>query len=145
MKVILLQKVPGIGDVEEVKDVADGYARNFLFPRHLAVQASPRALAEMKAEQKRRSKVEEKDLQDQQKLAEHLDGFSLSFKEKASDKGVLYAAINSTRIAEELNKKGFAVQKNQVMASTIKTPGEYDVTIKLRHGLEASVHISVSA
>jgi large subunit ribosomal protein L9 len=145
MKVILLQKVPGIGDIDDVKEVADGYARNFLFPRHLAVQASPQAVSEMKAHQKKISKESEQDLKDQQILAEKLDGLTLEVKEKGNDSGKLYAAIGPARLVSELKKKGITVNRNQIEVEPIKEAGDYEATIRLRHGLEATISITVSA
>ncbi len=71
MKVILLQNVPCLGKIDEVKNVADGYARNFLFPKHLAVQSTSSAIAEIEAQKKKKAKDELKDLQKQQVLAEN--------------------------------------------------------------------------
>ena len=68
MKVILLQKVSGLGNIDEIKEVADGYARNFLFPNHLAVQASPELVASIGARRKKESTVSEHDLKEQQKF-----------------------------------------------------------------------------
>jgi large subunit ribosomal protein L9 len=145
MKVILLQKVPGIGDVDDVKEVADGYARNFLFPRNLAVQASSAATAQVSAHKKKLIKEAENDLQEQQSLAVRLDGLVIEIKEKASDKGLLYAAIGPQRLVEELKKRGFVVVKSQVTMKPIKEAGEFQAIVRLRHGLEADVGIIVSA
>lgn len=145
MKVILLQKVPGIGDIDDVKEVADGYARNFLFPRHLAVQASVGAVAQVSAHKKKMAKEAESDLQEQQSLADRLDGFVIEIKEKASDKGLLYAAVGPQRLVDELKKRGFVILKTQIVMKPIKEAGEFQATVRLRHGLEANVSIIVSA
>lgn len=145
MKVVLLQKVPGIGDIDDVREVADGYARNFLFPKHLAVQASTTVIAQVSAHKKKLAKEAENDLQEQQSLADRLDGLVLDIKEKVSDKGLLYAGIGAQRIADELKKRNFSITKNQVEMKPIKEIGEFPVTIRLRHGLEAEISIIVSA
>jgi large subunit ribosomal protein L9 len=144
MKVILLQKVPGIGDIDDVKEVADGYAKNFLFPRHLAVQASASAVAQVSAHKKKLAKEAENDLQEQQSLADRLDGMAIEVKEKISDKGLLYAAVGPQRLVDELKKRGFGILKTQVVMKPIKEAGEFQATIRLRHGLEANVNIIVS-
>ena len=89
MKVVLLQKVTGLGNVDEIKEVAEGYARNFLFPRHLAVQASPRMLQEIENRHQREAKQAERDLHEQQQLAARIDGVEVELKEKASEGGSL--------------------------------------------------------
>lgn len=145
MKVILLQKVPGIGDIDELKEVADGYARNFLFPHHLAVQASVSAVAQVSAHKKKLMKDAENDLQEQQSLADRLDGMVIEIKEKASDKGLLYAAVGPQRLVDELKKRGVVILKTQIVMKPIKEAGEFQATVRLRHGLEANVNIIVSA
>ena len=143
MKVILLQKITGVGDTDQVKEVADGYARNFLFPRNLAVPASPQALKDLQLQKTKKAKLETQDLQKQQSLAQKLDGLLLEFKEKTSEKGQLYAAVTITTIINELTKRGLDVAKNQITLEPIKEPGDYTAQVKLRHGLEAELNISV--
>ncbi|KKQ40257.1 MAG: Ribosomal protein L9 [Candidatus Magasanikbacteria bacterium GW2011_GWA2_37_8] len=144
MKVILLQKIKGLGDIDDIKEVADGYAINFLFPKHLAVQASPSAEHDLKAKLKRVAKESEYELKDQQQLAEKLDALELAIKAKANDDGLLYAAIGPQKIAELLKAKGCAVIKSQIFLKPIKEAGDYKAKVKLRHGLEAEVSITVS-
>lgn len=144
MKVILLQNVPNVGKLDEVKEVSEGYARNFLFPRHLAVQASPKALKDITAHQDRLKKDTEKELQREQAVAARLDGFEIVFKEKASDKGALYAAVTPTKIADQLVAKGFAVTKDAIKVKPIKECGTFPATVAMGHGLEAHIHITVS-
>lgn len=145
MKVVLLQKVPGIGDIDDVKEVADGYARNFLFPRHLAVQASESTILRVNAHKKKVAKEAENDLKVQQSLADRLDSLVLEIKEKINEKGLLYAAVGAQRIADELKKRGFEISKAQINVKPIKEAGEFKVTVRLRHGLEARFSIIVSA
>ena len=144
MKVILLQKVDGCGQADEVKEVADGYARNFLFPRHLAVLASPQAVRDLELRTRRLARDAEKDLHEQQRLAEQVDGLEIEFKVKVSSKGLLYAAVGAEQIAKELQGKKFMVTKNQIHLAPIKEPGAYPAKIKFRHGLEAEVTVIVS-
>lgn len=143
MKVVLLQDVKGLGKTDEIKEVNEGYARNFLFPKHLAVQASNKAINEVNDKKRKVSKLAEQDLHEQQSLADKISGMEILIKEKASEAGVLYAAVNGQRILQELNKRGFKVEKNQVENKTIKTAGEYHLKIKLRHSLEAEILVRV--
>lgn len=144
MQVILLQKVAGLGQTDDIKEVADGYARNFLFPRHLAVQASAQAVHDLSARQKRAAKDGERELHEQQTLAEKIDGLEIELTERTSDKGQLYAAVNPIRVTEALLKKGYTVKKEQVIMKPIKTVGTHPVKIKFRHGLEAEIVVTVS-
>ena len=145
MKVILTHNIPGIGKINDVKEVSDGYARNYLFVKNLAMPATKSLLDEMGAKQKKSAKDAERDLREQQVLAEKLSGLEIDIKEKASENGQLYAAINPQKIADALSKKGFQISKSQVMAKAIKKVGEYPVKIKFRHGLEAEIRVTVYA
>lgn len=145
MKVILLQKVAGLGDTDDIKEVADGYAVNYLFPRHLAVLASPKAITGLKTNQQRKAKQEEMDLRDQQSIASRLDGQVLSFTEKTNDAGFLYAAVGPQKVAEYLEKQGFNISKDHIQVKPIKETGEYSAIIKLRHGLEAKVLLIINS
>lgn len=144
MKVILLKDVPGVGKAEEVKDVADGYARNFLFPRHLAVAASTKAVVDVQAKHAKSAKLAERELKDEQKTASRVDGFELEIAEKASDKGVLFASVTPAQIAAALEKKGYKVGADQLVMKPIKHVGTTPIKIKFSHGLEADVTVIVS-
>lgn len=144
MKVILLQKVAGLGEPEDVKEVADGYARNFLFPHHLAVQASPQAVSDLQTKKKKRSKEAEEELYHQEKLAEQLEGMEIEIKQKVTEDGMLYATIGPQQIAMNLSKHGFEIDKKQIITEPLKEVGEYMVPIKLRHGLEAELRVVIN-
>ena len=139
MKVVLLQDVKGIGKIDEIKEVAEGYARNFLFPKHLAVQALEKNIQELNNRKHREEKEAEHDLYEQQSLADRLGNTELSLKEKASESGILYAAVCPQRILQELVKRGYKLDKNQIENKVIKKAGEYEIKIKLRHGLETKI------
>lgn len=143
MQVILLQKVPSIGNSDDVKEVAEGYARNYLFPRHLAVQASSQALKTLRERQERVHHQAERDLREQQALAARLDGFGLELKERASAKGALYAAVTAAKVADKLLAKGHTVTKDQIQMKPIKEAGIYPVKLKFRHGLEAEIQVII--
>lgn len=148
MKVIFLQEVPEVASKGEVKDVADGYAQNFLFPHGFARPATKEALAELEAARRVEEKAALEDLQHAERLAERLDGFELELKTKASDAGTFYAAITPRRVAEELKHHGFVVPPDGVefkMEHPIKEPGEYEAVVHLDHGLEAEIKVIVEA
>lgn len=145
MKVILLQDVPGLGKSDQIKEVADGYARNFLFPRHVAVPASAKAEAELSARKHREAKLAEQELKAEQELASRLDGLEVEFTERVSAGGSLYAAITSQRVVDKLQTLGFSIDKGALTMKPIKAAGTSGAVVRLRHGLEANVSIVVRA
>ena len=145
MKVILLQKVAGLGNIDEIKEVSEGYARNYLFPKNLAVLASPNYLREATAHKNKQARDLEKDLVKNQKLADRLDGFSLLVEEKANEAGFLYAAVGGQKISQALRDAGFEIKKNMIEMEPIKNTGIFSAKIKLGHGLEADIEIIVKS
>ncbi len=146
MKVLLLQDIKKLGKQGEIRTVADGYARNFLFPRKSAVLATPQTLVEWRAKAEKTRQEAEVELKHYQELATRLDGLELDLAAKAGADGKLYGGIGAQKIAEELKKKNFVVSKTQIaMSQPIKTLGEHRVTIKFPHGLEAEVTVIVKA
>ena len=143
MKVILLQDVKNIGNRGEIKNVSDGYFRNFLLPKKLAEVATEKAISDIKKQDAENAIKEEKDLLRTEKIAEKLDGQEFIIKAKTNKQGKLYAAISSQDIAELLNKKMFKIKKEQISAASIKETGEYDIVITLNHGLEVRIKIIV--
>ncbi|OGH88943.1 MAG: 50S ribosomal protein L9 [Candidatus Magasanikbacteria bacterium RIFOXYD2_FULL_36_9] len=143
MQVVLLQDVKGVGKADEIKDVSEGYARNFLFPKHLAVQALDKNIKELGERKRKESKESERELQELQGLAGRLDELEIVVKEKASETGLLYASVGPQRLAQDLQKRGFKVTKNQIQNLNIKKAGEYRVKVKLNHGLEAQITVRV--
>lgn len=144
MKVVLLAKVPALGERGEICEVADGYARNLLFPKNLAKLATAQAVAEAKDEAVLQGKNAERELADIGRNAGNLDGFELEIFEPVSEGGTLYAAVSAQKTAQLLKEKGFDIKKTQVHMQPIKTPGEYAAVIRFEHGLEAEIKIIVA-
>lgn len=145
MKVVLIQNVPNLGKIDEIKEVADGYARNFLFARNLAVPASTESINQSRAKQKKEINKEERNLKNQQKLADKLDGYELEIFGKANDNGFLYASVNAEKAAAVLRKKGFPVSKKMVVMEPVKQVGRYPIKIKFPHNLEIEIYLTISA
>lgn len=143
MKVILLKKVKGLGDIDAVKDVAEGYARNFLFPNNLAVQATQSAIQEISSAKKKVAQKSTDDLHQQQSIAGQLDGFEIELSEKGNEKGVLYAAVSAQKICVSLKKAGFNIKPEQVHMKPLKNSGTHPVVIKFGHGLEAEISVLI--
>lgn len=141
MKVILLKNVDKLGEEGEVKEVADGYARNFLIPQDLAQPATEQALREAELNAAKKSKVDQTDLEEVQKLAEQLDGRELFIKVKEKD-GTLFGSINEKTIAKTFADEGLEIEPESVkLDKPIKEIGDYDVRLELPHGLEANIKV----
>lgn len=145
MKVILLERVPKLGEQGEVKEVALGYARNFLIPKGLAEEATTEAIAEALARKEKMAKQAEMDLVMAEALVQKLEGQTIEISAKASEEGTLYAAISSSKVATALQVKGFDVKKDQIILEGIKELGEHEIVINLDHGLEARVTLIVNS
>jgi len=144
MKVILLKNVPNLGLEGDVKDVAMGYARNFLFVKNLAVEASPERIKEAEEKRAKRAEMAESDLAEIEALAQKLEGQMIELSAKASEEGTLYATVSPAKIAAALKAKGFEVNKDQINAGHIKEIGEHTVVIGLDHGLEAKITLIIN-
>lgn len=146
MRVILLQDIEHLGRKHDVKDVADGHARNFLLPRKLAKLATPTAIRKAEVMKKKLEAEAEAALKRTETLAGKVDGFELHITEKANETGTFFASITAAKIADALKENNFGVQKDHViLPEPIKEPGEYDVTLNLEHGLEAQIKVIAEA
>jgi large subunit ribosomal protein L9 len=145
MKVVLTKKVDNLGGEGDVKEVADGYGRNFLIPRGLAFEATKQNIAQAETKKSKKEKDAKMELQEAQSLAEQLEGRELYMKVKEKD-GKLFGSINEKNIAKELKSEGLNIDPvNGKLEEPIKERGDYDVRIELDHGLEASLRLIVVA
>ena len=144
MKVILLQDVDKIGKKHEVKEVANGYARNFLIARELAKPATKEALIWLAAQKEIEEKKAEISLKKIQDFVSSIDSQEIIFPVKMGDKEQLFESITAQKIADKLKEAGLEVKKNQIqLASPIKDLGEYSVKINFEHNLEAEIRVIV--
>lgn len=138
MKIVLLENVEHLGIVGDRKEVANGYARNFLIPNKLAVkQGDPAGKKLLKDISKKRMNAQ-KELKDLGKIAKELEGKRIIIESKAGDSGKLFGAISSAEVADKLK-----VDKKKVAMAPIKTLGEHKVKINLGHKLFAYVMVEV--
>jgi len=144
MQIILQEDVEKLGTRGQVVEVKEGYARNFLLPRKLALEASAgnmKRLEKMRAAFAKKSAVE---IADAQKLAELLAGVSLELTRKAGENDQMFGSVTSADISEALAAKGFTIDKKKVaLAEPIKVIGEYDVPLKLHREVSASIKLAV--
>ncbi len=145
MKVIFLQEVSKIAKTGEVKEVADGYGRNFLIPRRLAVPATAGALKEMAALIKREASRRAKSEAELAALAEQLNGKEIVLKAKAGAKEKLYGTITTADIAAELERAhSLVVDKRKIeLPEPIHQVGSYDVALKLGKELSPQIKVTV--
>ncbi len=144
MQVILLQDVAAHGRKGSVVEVSEGYARNFLFPAHFAIEASPKALKD-KADQEHRavSKVAKVSKEDRQ-LASKLDGLEIMISAK-SDGGKLYASVGPKDVAAALKELGYKIDVDQVEMTPVKEVGTSSAIVNFPSGYEATLAIIIEA
>lgn len=144
MKVILKQDVSGLGKKGEIKQVADGYARNLLLPRGLAEEATPPRLRQREnREAAARKKMLRREEEGRARAAE-LEHLVLVCKVAAGEGGRLFGSVTAADIAAQLNRQGFDVDKKKInLAEPIKSVGRHEVTLKLGPGIKATVIVQV--
>jgi large subunit ribosomal protein L9 len=144
MKVIFLKDVPK-GKRGEIKEVADGYARNFLFPKGMALPATPSAIKEAKLLLDKKVEHQARHQEEQSKVAQELEGKELRFKAKAGAKGRLHGAITSASIAEELSRlTGVEIDKKRVeIDKPLHQLGDYEIVINLGTGSVAKIKVMI--
>ena len=145
MRVILLEDVKNVGKKFEVKEVADGYARNFLLPKGLAREATEQALEWLKIQGELLETRAGEELKQAQDIASQPVGLVLTIPAKVGESGELFEAIHAQKIAELLKETGFEVKKNQIqLAEPLKELGEFPVKIQLNHNLEAEILLIIT-
>lgn len=145
MKVILIQDVKDVGKKYEVKEVKDGFAKNFLFPQKLAKPATEKNLAWLEKQKEKIAKKAEEELKKTQELASQIDGQEIIFSVKVGQGGELFESITAQKIAEKLKQLGFQVKKQQVdLIRPIKELGEFPIKVKFEHNLEAEIKVIVA-
>jgi len=144
MKVVLLQDVRKIGRIYEIKEVADGFAINFLIPQGLAKKADKETVEWALSQQKVHEEKAKTDLEKIGKLVNQMDGLEVEMQVKVGEKGQLFEKINNQKIAVRLQELGYDVKKNQVdLQEDIKEAGEYEVKIVFDHNLECQIKVIV--
>lgn len=145
MKVIFLKDVKGKGKKGEVKNVADGYAHNFLIKQGLAIEANNANTSTLEAQKKKEEKQAAAELEEAKKLKETLDKITIELSAKAGEGGRLFGSITTKQIAEELQKKhGIKIDKRKMeMEDAIRSLGHTKVPVKLHHEVTASLTVHV--
>ena len=145
MKVILLSDIKGVGKKDEIINAADGYARNYLLPKKLAVEANAENMTKLNNKKEAASFKKDVEKQNAEELAKKLKGIMLKLRVKAGENGKIFGGITSKEISENLKAQyGFEVDKKKIeLKETIKALAEYNVSIKLFEGVVADLKIQV--
>ena len=145
MKVILKENIKGVGKKDEIINASDGYARNYLFPKNLAVEANATNLSKLKTKQDSENYKKNQEKEEAKALAEKLEKVRLRFNVKTGENGKVFGGVSSKEIAEKLEKEyNFKVDKKKIeLKETIKTLGITKINVKLYEGVIASLNIDV--
>lgn len=144
MKVILQKDVKGIGKAGDIVNVSDGYGRNYLLPRGLAIDATKSNINVLNEKKKAEEKKRQKEVEAAQEIAKKLSQETIKLKVKTGENGKLFGSITSKDIQDELNKRGYDIDKKKInLADAIKTTGTFNVDVKLYPGIQAKIKVEV--
>lgn len=143
-QVIFTQNIRGVAQMGDIKKVADGYARNFLFPRKMAVLATPDNLKQVKVLKQKRMETLEKDKETTKALAEKIQNTTLEIARAASEEDTLYDGLDAAEISAYLKKQNLGIEPEAVLLKEpIKKLGEFSVELDLGYDLKASLKVMV--
>ena len=145
MKVILLDNIKGVGKKDEIINASDGYARNYLLPKKLAVEANAENIAKLNNKKEAANYRKDVEKQNAEELAKKLKGIMLKIKVKAGENGKIFGGVTSKEISDNLKSQyNFDIDKKKIeLKETIKTLGEFNVSIKLFEGVIANLKVEV--
>jgi len=145
MKVLLTKDVKGVGKAGEIKDVADGYGKNFLIGKGLALAATNEVLKKFEADQRKKAANEAAEIERLNGIKTQLSGLKVVIAKKLGDTGHLFGSVTKDEIAQALNEQhGIEIDKKELDAKHgIKTTGLHDLDLKLGHGIHATLHVEI--
>lgn len=145
MKVILLDNIKGVGKKDEIINASDGYARNYLFPKKLAVEANAENMSKLKAKQNSQEFKRNNEREDAKALANKLNELTLKIDVKAGENGKIFGGVTAKEIAENLKSQyNIEIDKKKiVLQDTIKNVGTFNVDVKLFEGVIGKLKIQV--
>ena len=146
MEVILLQDVEKLGTRGQLVKVADGYGRNHLLPKKIALAATPQNKKWMEQQRVRFLKMEAKEKADAGDLAKIMEGVSVTVKRKAGEQGTLFGSVTAMDVADGLAAQGYNIDKRKIQLETpLKLLGEYDVAVKLHRDVIQTIKVKVES
>ena len=145
MKIILMEDVAALGRRGEVREVATGYARNYLLPKKLALPATPGNLQNLENLKRQRERTEQKARDEAQATAERIGRLTFAVATRASEDGRLFGSVSAQDIVEYLGGQQIPVERRRVvLEEPIKALGEYQVPIRLHHDVTATLAVTVT-
>lgn len=145
MEILLIENVANLGVRGDVVNVKDGYARNFLLPRKMALPVTAGNKRQIELEKERNLKLRAKELAAAQSLKEQLEAVTLATAKKVGENGHLFGSVTNADVAELLKAKGFEIEKQSISLPHVKDLGDYTVDIRLFSGVHAKLSLSVTA
>ena len=144
MQIILQEDVEKLGNRGQIVEVAEGYARNFLLPRKLGIEASAGNMKRLEKMRAAFAKKEATEKEAAQKLAELLAGVSLELTRRAGENDQLFGSVTSSDVSDALSAKGYNVEKRKiVLADPIKVVGEYEIPVRLHREVTTNIKLAV--
>jgi large subunit ribosomal protein L9 len=145
MRVILMTDVPALGHRGDTREVANGYARNYLLPKKLAIPATTANLKNLEHLKRQREREEHRALEAAKGTAARVEGLTLAVTARASEDGRLYGSVSAQDVVEFLERHGIAVEKRRVLLDEpIKALGDYKVQVRLHGEVTATLAVSVA-
>lgn len=145
MKVILMSNIKGVGKKDEIINASDGYARNFLFPKKLAVEANAENLGKLKG--RNDSKQHKKDIEknEAEQIAQKLEKITLTIEVKSGENGKIFGGVSTKEISEQLEKQhNIKIDKKKIeLKETIKNLGTFNINAKLFEGVNGNIKIHI--
>lgn len=144
MKVILQKDIPNLGEAGDVKEVAEGFARNYLLPKKLVIPYNESSAKAIEHQKKLVKIKKEKRKKEGQKLVEALSSVALTIGAQVGEEDKLFGSVTAIDIAQKLSQMGYSIDKRKIMLpEPIKKAGEHEVKIKLDEGLSATIKVNV--
>ncbi|GIW40482.1 MAG: 50S ribosomal protein L9 [Candidatus Binatia bacterium] len=144
MEVILKEEVPSLGSIGDIVDVKPGFARNYLFPRGLAVRADPRNRRMLEHEKRVAAEKRDREKRRAEALAAKLSAVRIEIRARAGEEGKLFGAVTNKDVEEALSREGISVDRRRILLEDpIKALGEYEVPVHLPLGVQAKVKVAV--
>jgi len=145
MKVILKENVEHLGHIGDIVKVAPGYARNFLLPKGLVVEATERNAKSLEHTRRHLEYKKNKVLESARGLAARIEALSLSIAHHAGEEGKLFGAVTTKELGEKLHAAGIEVDRKKIIADPIKHTGDYEIPIKIHPEITATLKVAIVA
>lgn len=146
MDIILVENIDGLGNIGDLVNVKSGYARNFLVPKGLAVEANTRNIKEMEHQKRQLERKAQKMMQASELIKAQIEALSCEFALRAGEEGKLFGSVTTMELASKMTEAGIEVDRKKIqLAEPIKNLGDYEISVKLPGGVVAALKVKVVA